>query len=143
MSEGHNCIDIPAEMRLLQCSVPVLHELICAENGVSAHLQPVLKELINISNAPFEKGTSHNLLKCTEQDRLGSFPTLPQKVQRGKYVLDQAKLITELMDDCDKAKLMKKKKGHQTLVPGIFTLLCHHGRSSTLLLILHQYIGSM
>ena len=88
-------------------------------------LRPILLELIRKTKVPFSRGNPHDLPMTEKEDVCGYFPTLPKFCDRGSYVLDDKK--SKLQD----GKCEKKTGRHPSLTPGIFTLSCKHGNTTS------------
>ena len=138
MSNGVNPKDNPAtDLKLLHEQVPLLFDILEKCGEVPLTIRPVLRELVIKSTAPFtfedgQQRFSHDLPPSTlDSSSNGYLPCLPELVQRGKYVLDSKKIGK---GDCAKAVIRAKKK-HGTLIPGIFCILCPHGNYSIYMLI--------
>ena len=109
-------------MQYLQQQCPVLFQLLRSVNTVPQPiLAMILPELIKKAKAPFEAATELlNLPVDTEEDaELAYFPSLPKVRSRGFYQADKAKVTKA----CN-----KYSSTHPSLLPGIFTLFCQHGR---------------
>lgn len=115
-----NSIEI---LEYLQYQVPVLFELVRRLKIVSNFLPPIIKEMMKKSKAPFMATDSNNessnlSLNKPEQEELSYFPNLPKIRSCGSYVADRVTRV----------KLCTKRRiGHPTLPPGIFTFYCEHG----------------
>lgn len=63
--------------------------------------------------------------EANEDDELSFFPSLPQFRRRGSFVADKhGSKVKE--DFCNKFS-----KGHPSLLPGVFTVFCPHGKNRT------------
>ena len=130
ISDGVNPKDNPAtDLKLLHEQVPLLFHILDECGEVPHTIRPLVKELVLKSPSPFvfENGHQrfpHNLPPSTQSSTSnGYLPCLPELVQRGNYVLDSKKKTQK--GDC--AKVVRAKKKHGTLIPGIFCVLCPHG----------------
>ena len=85
----------------------------------------LLQEVSRIARAPFV-GDMHQLREVDGEEETSFFPTLSQQCERGKYALDTTPTAT----DCDRKNCHKKRRGHYSLSPGLFILLCPHGKFS-------------
>lgn len=117
-------------MELLQKEVPLLFSLLRVLKGSHSNiLLPIINTMIEKSNAPFtacaisnssQEAPSSEIL--TSESELAYFPSLLQIRKRGCYTADKAN---------QKEKLCTKQShGHPTLLPGIFTLYCEHGKNT-------------
>lgn len=110
-------------MELLQKEFPLLFSLLWAlkTNKYTNVLIPIINDLILKSNAPFTAPTSDNASSSSSgsSTELSYFPSLPVIRERGCYTADRVsreKLCTKL------------SRGHPTLLPGLFTVYCEHGK---------------
>jgi hypothetical protein len=131
MSNGFDPFTNPSvDLKLLQDHVPLIFNLLveCGSPDKSLHL--LFRDLVEKSLSPFQDNdghcrSAHSLKPCEDScDSFGYFPSMPQIVQRGSYVLDDK---NPHLGDCFKGG--KSKKRNFTLVPGLFTLFCTHGKS--------------
>ena len=129
ISNGVNPKDNPAtDLKLLHEQVPLLFDILEKCGEIPPSFRPVVKELVSKSTTPFEFENGqprfpHNLPPSTLNNTSdGYLGCLPELVQRGNYVLDSKK-----MQKGDCAKVVRAKKKHGTLIPGIFCILCPHG----------------
>ena len=86
-------------------------------------MSPVLKGIIQKATAPFTGVDLTDIGRASlqEQEELQSlcfFPTLPRVRSRRFYEADT---------DRKASIYTKKNSGHPSLLPGVFTLFCHHG----------------
>lgn len=127
LSSGNDILvkNNPHKMIKLMEEIPAVYEIILQFSQIPESFKMVFAEMIAILKKTFGEGGSHSLTPCKSSDELAFFPALPQKVERGSYSCDQLKLFSQA--DCDKVKNLKRKKGHPTLTPGLFTLNCCHG----------------
>ena len=131
MSEGCNPKDNPStDLKLLHEEVPLVFNILKEQDEVPPAIRLLLAELVEKSGSPFvgPEGlprVPHNLPKIKPGDTgsNGYLPCLAQLVQRGTYVLDDKKTPS---GDC--AKITRKKTKHGSLIPGIFCVLCPHGK---------------
>lgn len=108
------------EMVLLERETPVISTLL---SNFCIFLKPVFKELVSKAKAPFE-GASHNIPCCGETCEcrgIGFFPNLRTISHRGTYVLDNKKRQNN-------GGCTKKRSSHPSLIPGLFTVSCIHGK---------------
>ena len=132
ISDGVNPKDNPAtDLKLLHEQVPLLFNILNICGEIPPSIRSVVKELTCKAVSPFEyengqQRLPHNLPPPQENNASnGYLPCLPELVQRGNYVLDSKKTK---QGDCAKLARAKHKK-HGTLIPGIFCLLCPHGKT--------------
>ena len=130
ISDGLNPKDNPAtDLKLLHEQVPLLFDILGKCGEIPPTIRVLVKELVSKSSSPFvfENGQQrlpHNLPPSIQSNKNnGYIPCLPDIVQRGNYVLDSKKTQK---GDC--AKVARPKKKHGTLIPGIFCMLCPHGK---------------
>lgn len=125
-AEEYDVTRIPATMKLLQCHVPVLFNLVKnLDSYPHALLAPILQTLLDKAKAPFTDdqevyNEKPNILSNLELHNLGYFPQLPLVRSRGNYVADGNK-------HPDVSICNKNSHGHPSLLPGVFTLFCQHG----------------
>lgn len=114
----------PSEMLLLKTETPVLAKFFeKIEWKISNLLWPVLKEVVTRAKNLFLREI-HNIPLCTPDCSCrghGFFPSLPVKAHRGAYSLDKEKKQHE-------GKCVKKSPRHPSLIPGLFTVSCIHGK---------------
>ena len=87
-------------MSVLQTHLPFLYDFcsICPDD-VLPYLKPVFSALLTKANAPFTNRVVHDLPVFAKEPSVTSFfPGLPQIVERGSYVLDNAPLQKELVE---------------------------------------------
>ena len=125
-------------MKFLQTTIPVLFQLTRSLGYYPSLVVPIVKEMITKSQAPFgtipavdNSGTSRvgSLLESCgtkEVESLCFFPTLSIVRKRRKYKADAAKHPFKVCT--------KKNAGHPSLLPGVFTLFCHHGKCTCTIL---------
>lgn len=80
--------------------------------------------LQEISSATF-KQNMHDLPPMTVEKSLAFFPEWPLLCKRGTYSADRSK---ESTDHCNKKIEDEKKKKRHSLLPGLFTVYCQHGK---------------
>ena len=109
-------------MQRLQQEVPVLFDLISSISSLpSSLLSPVIETLIKISKAPFENPSDYECQNPTDEIALSYFPNLPRVRSRNTYCADK-KSKQEVV-------CTKNSSGHPTLLPGIFSMFCQHGKT--------------
>ena len=119
LESGQNVHSIE-NLQYLQQQVPVLFDLIHRIKSFPSFLSPVLKEMADKAELPFQAilESSSNLPLAHDTQDIAFFPHLPLLRPRGAYLSDkaaQSKICT------------KHRVGHPTLLPGLFTLFCKHG----------------
>ena len=121
-------------LHCLQQQFPILFELVHSlksrtyeYNVLQQMLCPIIHELLQRATAPFTNSETaadpdvieHEHTTVTvETDNIAYFPCLPILRNRGAYLTDN----TSTNKVCTKRRI-----GHPTLLPGIFTLFCDHG----------------
>ena len=132
---GHLPFGHVQDMQYLQHNIPIIYNIIIEEGRVEPFIITVIKELINISKRPFltESHNLNNVQPHKLQDMsLSFYPRLPQLKERGSYLQDSKTLQAEFVGskECEKLTQIIKRRGHSTLIPGLFTLLCPHGKQN-------------
>ena len=111
-------------MELLQREVPVLFNLVKNVNHLPKEsLVPLMDKIVEKALAPFSLPSESDEVpnsKSSELQELGFFPTLPKVRARGRYECDKQ---SHKLPGCT-----KQSSGHPSLLPGIFTLYCPHGK---------------
>ena len=129
LSQGHDPRSrYSTDMKLLHDRVPVLFDLFSQLSDFECELWPIFTALHEKVMAPFtevngQARVPHSLPKCEGEDVLAFFPTLPQIVDRGCYVLDN-KQKNQGHSACSKKTCRVLQ---HSLVPGLFLLMCPHG----------------
>lgn len=106
------------ECQYLQHEVPVLKTF-------PGYLVPVINEMVKKAKAPFQLCTTEyntDAVMCSSSNAesdMAFFPSLPVIRSRGTYAMDKS-LQTKICT--------KHRTGHPTLLPGVFTLYCKHGK---------------
>lgn len=111
----------PVKWKLLYEELPIIHQLLSLEmTTATVAFKALLSDLWNLAISPFELSTemSTDESGCQEDD-LAFFPSLAKYRNRGVYSADKSK---------SKNSCRKLYSGHPTLLPGIFTLYCPHGK---------------
>lgn len=123
MQESDSFLSSPEKLLLLQTETPSLFRLI--ENLTPYPIkvmQPVLEDLIAHSLSPFSEIKNADKKEPIDPDlqikKLCYFPQLSPIRKRKTYAADRSQSST----------CTKKSSGHPTLLPGIFTLFCPHGK---------------
>ena len=109
---------------------PVFHSLIVSfpEFKCPEVLLPVMEMMIAKSKEPFRtNGDYTDSLRLAEDDavpdeRYSHWPSLRQIRRRGRYIVDD-KADSKRQQSCH-----KMSSGHPTLLPGVFTMFCQHGK---------------
>ncbi len=112
----------PEAMKTLQHEVPVVYKLLCSLSTVPPSINLIFRKLSDISLAPFnEHDNDHSFENYNDmdEDNMAYFPNLPKVRRRRFYSADQSKT----------GICTKKSYGHPTLLPGVFTLYCSHGKN--------------
>ncbi|SMN12461.1 hypothetical protein SPBRAN_1116 [uncultured Candidatus Thioglobus sp.] len=119
-------------MELLQREVPVLFDLVKTVKYMPREsLVPLMDRIVELVLTPFSLPSEESdpaddeVPSNSELQELAFFPSLPKVRARGKYECDKQ---GHKLPGCT-----KQSSGHPSLLPGIFTLYCPHGK---LLLIL-------
>lgn len=113
----------PHLMKCLQEQLPVMFELTRTLHGYPHELmKPIIEEMLLKANTPFEGDKMEEVtpvaINCN--DEMSYFPHLPKCRERQVYTADTVgKVFT----------CTKKSSRHPTLLPGVFTLFCEHGKS--------------
>lgn len=102
----------------LQTHIPFLFNFITGLNCVPKFVRPVLEEIIIRTKNPFLI-KPHQRDLTQNQDSLAFFPNLPKLFTRGIYKMDKIK---------SDPVCSKKGTKHPSLLPGIFTVFCQHGK---------------
>ena len=123
-------------MTSLQKNSPVLFQLLSdLDGGIAANeLRNVLGQLRSklrefhdkYSDAVESETTIAPAENATDFSRMDFFPRWPPIRSRGKYKMD----VGTLANASESCK--KYPSGHPTLLPGIFTVYCSHGKMNTL-----------
>ena len=103
--------------------MPILFELLSsADNFPREIMARILNIMMNKAMAPFEEVKSIPTECITplpdDEDSLSFFPSLP-KVRKWRYYSADVEAKDSLCT--------KLYRGHPSLMPGLFTLLCPHG----------------
>lgn len=112
-----------AHLQKLQTTVPVIFKLLTSlrDGFPFKELKNCLPHLHQKVFDPFLKDMCPSE-EADEEDDLSFFPSLPKIRRRGLFIAD--KQGSKLKEDfCSKFS-----KGHPSLLPGVFTMFCPHGR---------------
>lgn len=114
-------------LAIFENKFPVLHALIISFEGMVSPdvLFPVLNIILEKANDPFSnEGIDSINLDLSKEDaeretRFSHWPSISRKRRRGHYQSDK----TKNSKACNKIS-----RGHPSLLPGIFTMFCEHGK---------------
>ena len=114
----------PDAMKCLQEEVPLLFGLIRSLGYYPKDvLSPFLNELLKKANSPFPnddtKCSTTKNADMNDNNDLAYFPKLPKVRDRGHYKTDKS---------ISGPICTKRRSAHPSLLPGVFTLFCQHGR---------------
>ena len=127
IGKGVNLKENPTMWNLLHEKIPVLFEIMERYTMcISDKFIQLLAELWEIAISPFidaheDNNTEENDLNI---DELSFFPSLKKYRNRGKFEMDNNRMKKGKSTGCQKRYL-----GHPSLLPGIFTMFCPHGKS--------------
>ena len=109
-------------LQYLQHQCPVLFNLLRTANPPQAILAVVLPELITRAKAPFQELPFSSPVNSLppDIDEMEYFPSLPKLRARNIYLADRRKGAQE--------SCTKYSTRHPSLLPGVFTLFCQHGK---------------
>ena len=115
-------------MLILQSEVPLLFKLVESLTHYPMQaLAPVLNRLMELSVAPFSNSLQSvsvpQAINMLSPSDLSYFPQLNKFRERGDYTSDCSTSSLHGRELCN-----KKSYRHLTLLPGIFTLFCEHGK---------------
>ena len=124
----------PTDMECLQQEFPVLFELIRSKTFPQRLLSPIIEDLIEKSTTPFktEVKADMSLSETSTPQELSFFPSLKVHRKRRVYPADGS--------SGSQAVCTKKSQRHPSLLPGIFTLYCQHGKIGTDYLIMNVIV---
>lgn len=117
-----SCQD-PHTMKLFLREAPVIARLLSSLQDMPEACRVLLQAISHTARAPFA-GNVHQLGETDQEEESSYFPTFSKKCERGTYIMD-AKGSKD--KDCETKKCHKKTRGHYSLSPGLFILLCSHG----------------
>ena len=107
-------------LQYLQHEVPVLFELLRTLKTFPKFFSPVLKEMVRKAQSPFQTSDSSTSISPSDgPEDMSFFPNLTRIRSRGIYVADK---------DAKTKICTKRRIGHPTLLPGLFTMYCKHGK---------------
>ena len=113
----------PHVMRCLQEDLPVVFEVIRSIHSYPHELVgPIAEELLLKASAPFQEDD----IKPNEEftpttDEMSVFPHLPKCREQRAYAADSAGEVLTCTN---------KTSHHPTLLPGVFTIFCEHGKTT-------------
>jgi hypothetical protein len=105
-------------MNQLQMKIPVFFEIFSKIGNVPEPLIPILHTILDKVKGTFI-GNPHSLPAGTESSHLACYPSLPVIHQRGIFEADGKK---------SSGTCRKTGTRHPSLLPGIFTVFCPHGK---------------
>lgn len=120
---GYHVRSDPDLWSLLQKSIPILFRLLISldTTHIPDELRPVLMEIVKKSMRPFEAVEPEEDIAFSDlEDSCSFYPHLTRKRSRRLYKAD----LSRKHSTCSKTY-----KGHPSLLPGIFTAFCPHGRN--------------
>eukprot|EP00794_Sanderia_malayensis_P003058 gene3058-3521_t len=114
-------------LSVFQERFPVLYALIISFHGMMPpnELIPVLTMMIKKAENPFleNREVQFNLVVTDKEDNCDTmfshWPAIPRIRNRGVYAVDK---------DKNAKSCLKISRGHPSLLPGIFTMFCEHGK---------------
>ena len=116
----------------LKC--PILFGLLCefSEPHIPVSLANLLSDILPYTTAPFSHDNQPSITQTVDMtgmedpNTMSYFPALPLVRDRGVFKADKSNA-----KDYADTKFCRKKYGrHPTLIPGIFTMFCGHGKPS-------------
>ena len=122
LASGYNIRSDPELWCKLKKSIPIIFTLIVELDATTLPevMRPVLREIIIKSKRPFEVINREVHVVCSASgDNTSYYPNLPTQRLRGVYRSDTNPKETT----CSKTY-----RGHPSLLPGIFTAFCPHGK---------------
>ena len=119
---SHNDVTKDATlMATLQKEIPLIHTLIHSLSHYPRQLlSPLLTDLLIRSNAPFLEPRHPQTTTPNSSGELAYFPSLPRLRERQNYRADKL---------AKTSICTKRTSKHPSLLPGVFTLFCEHGKS--------------
>lgn len=106
----------------LQSKIPVLFDFLSSLEQIPNYLRPILEEIVVIIERTFVYPINDTMKigkSADSSNDLSFFPNFPKIRQRGIYAMDKLK---------GESICSKKSTRHSSLLPGIFTVFCPHGR---------------
>lgn len=106
----------------LQSKIPVLFDFLSSLEQIPNYLRPILEEIVVIIERTFVYPINDTMKigkSADSNNDLSVFPNFPKIRQRGIYAMDKLK---------GESICSKKSTRHSSLLPGIFTVFCPHGR---------------
>lgn len=111
----------PTEWTALHEHLPLIFQIMeqSSENSCPQQLNCLLADLWEKAQMPFEENNILDHEIDDDTDELAFFPSLMKCRNRGRYLEDSCKTDPSCR---------KSYSGHPTLLPGLFTLYCPHGK---------------
>ena len=126
----------PTLWNTLHNQLPIFFELFQALPSCYPLIRPLLKELWTIAVDPFSDALAQTKqLAPPKNTEMSFFPHLPALQSRGKYVADKSSEKRAKINQ----RCQKKYRGHPTLLPGVFTVFCPHGKYTYKFALAFQY----
>jgi hypothetical protein len=124
IASGVNVMDYPDILKTIREEIPFLFQLICspAVSSIPPSLATLLLELWEKAEDMYNSSEIIDEHNEVTPDQLAFFPSLPKIRNRGLFEVDLAKKVNNT--SCNKQYV-----GHPTLLPGIFTIYCQHGKT--------------
>jgi hypothetical protein len=125
LKAGVNLKDDPEHWKNLREHIPVMYGLVdnSSVTAIPHSLVNLILELWNRAERTFSGVLPHvEEAAVIEEEELSFFPSLPKIRSRGSYTADISKTL-KVANSCK-----KNYTGHPTLLPGIFTVYCRHGK---------------
>ena len=122
---GENITCNADKMKVLHEQGPSLYKMISQSTEVSDEEKALITDILFKVNSPFNGKIAHDLPHAADANELSFFPS-----------------IKEIENDCEKTNFLKRKRGHPTLLPGLFTMLCPHGKFfvvNIILVVIHYF----
>lgn len=112
------------DLAVLRLDFPMLYELVMAFPlcKLPTETSPILRKLIVISQSPFITNPACPSLAAFPENSYCHWPGLECVRARGIYQVDKQGR------DQDGFHCKKISRGHPSLLPGIFTMFCEHGK---------------
>lgn len=125
---GVNIKERPLSWKIVSEEIPILEKLFsnCSLKNTPQPLIDVIHELWSKAELTFS--TTDDQVQSVDDslnvldEELAFFPNLPKIRNRGCFAADVSK------SKKDAGSCNKKYTGHPTLLPGIFTIYCQHGK---------------
>ena len=118
----------PLLLEELQLEMPVIFKVISnIPNSIKSQVNQLLRDLEQWAFMPYslqKESTAESAISL--QSPLSFFPQLPIQRARGFFRCDRNTATRHHGKQCSKTA-----RGHPSLLPGIFTLFCQHGKYNT------------